>query len=173
MRPDDYGNDSIRDLERSSIRDFIGRAIADGFVRGRVLDFGCGEQPYRSMIEAAGDVEYHGYDPRLVGSDPAVMLAPFDTIVCTQVMQYVDNPEWQLVKFRDWLVFPGGGHLIMTYPTNWDEVEPSDLWRFTKAGMERLLAVLDFDVLKHERRAAVELGGFKFPLGYGVIARAK
>ena len=67
---------------------------------------------------------------------------------------------------------------MLTYPTNWPEVEPEDLQRFTKAGMERLLTEAGFEIVRHERSAEVaplvagHLHRKTFCAGYGVIARA-
>ena len=60
----------------------------------------------------------------------------------------------------------------MTYPVCWDEVETNDYWRFTKWGMERMLRRAEFAIIAHERRAEIDLNGFKFPLGYGAVAFA-
>ena len=81
---------------------------------------------------------------------------------------------------KHWLTGENG-YLVMTYPTNWPEVEPEDLHRFTKAGMERLLTEAGFTIVMHQRRASVFAGEFKnsppfdreeFALGYGVVAKA-
>lgn len=139
------------------------------YLKGRVLDFGAGTpatcrqpQPYRDLVDGE-------YCPVDVGSDWMEPMG-FGSIICTQVMQYIEIPHILLAKF--WGALSKGGHLVMTYPTNWDEVESSDLWRFTRAGMEALLDDAGFTIVTHERRAEIDLGGFKFPFGYGVVARA-
>lgn len=159
-------NDTIRALDRSSIRGFMERQR--GYLRGRVLDFGCGApgtcltpQPYRDLVEG----EYVGWDI----AAPVPISGKFNAVMCNQVLQYVANVTDALNSFREWIV--PGGYLVMTYATNWDEVEVSDLWRFTKSGMSVLLAQACFTVLRHERRAEVDLNGFKFPIGYGVVAQ--
>ena len=64
-----------------------------------------------------------------------------------------------------------GGHLVMTYPTCWDEVQgdDDDFYRFTKKGMEKILG--SFHILHHTLRASISFPGFSFPLGYGVVAQ--
>lgn len=155
-----WNNDSVRQLERSSIREYMERN--QEFLQGRVLDFGAGKQPYRDLVRG----EYTPYEPNDV-----ILRFPFDCIMCNQVFQYIWNPLGQLEQFHRWLRQPGG-YLVMTYPTNWDEVETTDLWRFTKAGMEFLLKRARFRPINHERRAEINLNGFKFPLGYGLVAQA-
>lgn len=160
-----WNHQTIRDLERSSIRDFVKNASANGTLSGRVLDFGAGKQgtcrtpqPYRDLV----DGDYYPYDlgdPRPEGV--------FDAVLCTQVIQYVKDPQEFIFELRNYLC--DGGSLVMSYPTAWDDID-SDLFRFTKGGMEYLLARADLTIQKHVRRADIELGGFRFPLGYGVIA---
>jgi SAM-dependent methyltransferase len=159
---------SIRQIERESIRSFVERYSY--YLCGHVLDFGCGKpgtcrepQPYRSLI--TGD--YYGQD---VGDKPITEVNFFDAIVCTQVIQYIHDPMWLLGQFK--VLLKADGYLVMSYPTNWDEVEDTDYWRFTKAGMNLLLSANGFRTVHHERRAEVELSGFRFPLGYGVVAQA-
>jgi predicted TPR repeat methyltransferase len=162
-----YSNESIRQLERASLRSFLQR-IGQKYLRGRVLDFGAGTaatcqkpQPYKDLVSG----EYLPYD---VGDDE-LPAGPYDAILCTQVLQYLEDPEGVLTSFRMWL--EPKGHLVMTYPTNWPEVEPSDLRRFTKAGVEKMLASIGFEVIAHERRGVISLNGFELALGYGVVAR--
>jgi hypothetical protein len=171
-----WDHSSVRVLEKESIRQFV--AEASPYLTGRVLDYGCGQQPYRDIVEAAG-AEYHPFDradfpANVSGQDHGRGLGAWteaETILCNQVLQYVPQPMPLIQRFHA-LLQPRRGHLVMTYPTNWDEVEPDDLWRFTKAGMTRMLEQTGFTILVHERRAEINLGGFRFPLGYGVIAQA-
>lgn len=175
--------DSLRALEHQSIRDFVQRAANEGFLRGRVLDYGCGLQPYRSIVEDSGG-EYEGYDLQAyggnvsgenIGEDLLWDANAWDAILCTQVVQYV-APGYEIIdmlsEIYDRLV--KDGFLVMTYPTNWPEVESSDLHRFTKAGMERLLNEVGFEIIRHERRAEVPIAvtGDLLALGYAVLARA-
>lgn len=164
------GLDPIRIAELISIRRFL-EARRDLF-RGRVLDFGSGKtgtcrkpEPYRDLM--AADSIYFPHDRGDVLPNP-----PFDVVLCTQVLQYIDDPALCIAQFAEWLR-PVSGVLILTYPTNWAECEHTDLWRFTKAGVDRMLARAGFGVGVHERRAEVRIGAYSFPLGYGVVAVAR
>lgn len=155
-----YGQyDRIRQIERASIRAFLEKHRQ--YLKGRVLDFGAGEQPYRDLVEGE-------YVPFEKGQD--IQAGPFDAVLCTQVVQYLDDVS-TFLRWGARAALKPGGHLVMTYPTNWDEVESGDFWRLTRMGMALLLHDTHFTVEVHERRAEVALGNFKFPLGYGVIAR--
>lgn len=150
--------DPIRQVERASIRAFMEKHR--GYLKGRVLDFGAGKQPYKDLVEG----EYVPYE-----KDGALPGGYFDAVICNQVLQYVMDPLHTL----QWGIRASlrvGGALVLTYPTNWDEVEKTDLWRFTELGMALLLQNLGFKVVAQERRAEVVFGNFKFPLGYGVVA---
>lgn len=154
-----YPRDPIRQIERASIRHWM--EAHRHLLTGSVLDFGCGKSPHRDLCTGT----YVGYDVQTAPAYP-----PFDSIICNQVVQYLSEISISIETMYEWL--EPGGHLLMTYPTNWDEVESDDLWRFTKKGMELLLKKQGFTVIEHEQRAAVRIGSFSFPLGYGVVAVA-
>ena len=164
-------------MERESIRSFVAQAASEGYLSGRVLDYGCGKQPYREIVEAAGGT-YTGYDdPKLPGSVATEYhgdwsVTEIDAILCTQVLQYIPRPGKLLLEFKQML--PPDGFLVMTYPTNWPEVELEDLWRTTKAGMEIMLVETGYRIIQHVRReiVAVTLDGENLYAGYGVVARA-
>jgi SAM-dependent methyltransferase len=135
----------IRETESRSIRQVLEHFQDD--LRGDVLDFGCGTQPYRSLVEGYGGT-YEGYDRHTfpgavegvgdVGDRPfEEMAGRYDTVVCTQVIQYCVQPLVLLMAMA--MTLRPGGVLLMTGPGNWPEVEPSDACRFTRAGIARLL----------------------------------
>lgn len=174
-----YTSASIRELEGASIREFV-ESCSDHFI-GRVLDLGCGRQPYRDVIEQAGG-SYVGFDrvrfpANVSGEDVGAEITladagSFDAVLVNQVIQYVEYPgRWLATEVVSLLA--AGGVLVMTYPLSWTWIETTtDRWRFTPLGMGQLLLEAGFVVERSEERAAVELGGFRFPLGYGVVARA-
>lgn len=166
---------SIRQLEQTSIREFV-ESCADLFT-GIVLDYGAGRMPYASIVEAAGG-EYVAWDREglpgnVSGEDFGPDLPPgnLTAILCTQVIQYVPDPAETFLKMR-YALLDRSGVLVMTGPTCWPEVEREDLHRFTQAGIRWLLMEAGFMVERLEERAGVEVGGFRFPLGWGVVARA-
>lgn len=150
--------DPIRQIERASIRAFMEKHRS--YLKGRVMDFGAGQQPYKDLV----DGEYVPYE-----KDEPLPGGYFDAVMCNQVLQYVVDPLHAL-QWGIRAALRVGGALLLTYPTNWDEVEQTDLWRFTEVGMARMLQNAGFTVVAQERRAEVAIGNFKFPLGYGVVA---
>lgn len=170
--PNEWNNQTVREIERASIRSFV--EACSGYLGISVLDYGCGQQPYRDIAEEDGG-EYTPFDRAHfpgnvsnfdVGSWPHPR--SFDSVLCTQVAQYWLDPQTTIREIFGLLV--RGGHLVMTYPTTWAEVEEADHWRYTKAGMEFLLRFAGFEIVEHDERAVIDLGGFRLPLGYGVVA---
>jgi hypothetical protein len=170
--------DDIRRMERESIREWILHAADEHkvFDGRQVLDYGCGRQPYREIIEEAGGA-YYGFDRTAFGGSTVtedvgnlddVLSTEWGAIVCTQIVQYVAEPR-ELLNFFLELLEPGGT-LTITWPTCWDEIESADLWRFTQQGGLKLLADAGFGAVTSTRRAEVSISGFRFCLGHGAIA---
>ncbi len=139
-----------------------------------MLDYGCGNQPYRNLVQSYGG-EYVPYDRAHfpanqfgdIGVEPWPGTDVFDTILCTQVLQYAPHPEDLIRAFA-----LRGSYLVATYPTNWPEVEETDLHRFTKAGMEHMLTNNGFSVITHWRRELLHSYEYDWALGYGVVAKS-
>ena len=80
--------DELLTLERESLTAFV--QSCSHLMAGRVLDYGCGKQPYRHVVEAAGG-EYVPFDRRdlpggtggNVGPEMADGLS-FDAVLCTR-----------------------------------------------------------------------------------------
>jgi len=117
-----------------------------GTCQGRVIDIGCGLQPYRALL-GPGVTEYVGVDreheltnPTVVGSAEALPFPDesFDVALSTQVLEHVPEPYRALGEAVR--VLKKGGRLILTVPGVWPTHEaPHDFWRFTRHGLMRLL----------------------------------
>jgi SAM-dependent methyltransferase len=141
------------------------RALAS--CRGRVLDIGCGMQPYRALLGPEVS-EYVGLDrlhefskPTVVGSVEALPFADasFDVVLSTQVLEHVPEPDRALAESVR--VLRPGGRIILTVPGVWPTHEaPHDYWRFTRFGLTQLLTQhgIAFDELQ-------KLGGLWATLG--------
>lgn len=173
---------SLRELERASIRKFL-EDHADMFAWKRVLDFGCGAQPYRDMIVEAGAIYEWWDDPSNPGyvalpetekhngwvPEPWTVREGWDVIVCTQVIQFVPDLLVLFETFRSML--SDDGVLMLTGPTNWPVVEAGDLHRFTKNGALRLLEAAGFGSVEIDYRERVKLEGETWELGWWALAR--
>ena len=160
--------DQVRAMQRDHIVAFLLRQDFSG----RVLDYGCGTAPYRGIVES-GRGEWHGYNRGAYPGGSTENIGPdlpltdqWDVILCTQMLQYVPDPRELLGEFR-----LASERLVLTVATNWPEVEPEDLYRFTLGGTLRLLRETGWDPKHHERLGAVPFGDREAcALGYGVCA---
>ena len=118
------------------------RAHTD-FGRYRVLDVGSGIKPYAPFFEPYVDA-YIGVDLEnpaadLEGSAEALPVedGSFDLVVCTQVLEHVDHPG-QAVRELYRVTSPGGRVLASTHGVQVYHPAPTDYWRWTHAGLERM-----------------------------------
>ena len=125
--------------------------------RGRLLDYGCGGQPYRALFEAAVE-SYATADVAAYAGKPVdVLLVPnqkvplgdasFDTILASQTLEHVPDPAFYVGECARLL--RSGGMLILTAPMQWRHHEvPYDYFRFTRYGIELLLKNCGFEVVE-------------------------
>lgn len=132
--------------------------------RGRVLDVGAGEAPWRDLLPAG--IEYVGVDADLSGEfgmrrHPNITYydgkrlpyddGSFDHVLCTEVLEHVADPLAFLVDLKR--VLRQGGTLILTVP--WSarlHHLPYDYSRFTRFGLIALLSAAGFSSVTIEER---------------------
>lgn len=132
--------------------------------RGRVLDVGAGEAPWRELLPAG--VEYVGVDVDMSGNfgmrrQPGIIYydgkklpfddSNFDHVVCTEVLEHVPDPAAFLLDLNR--VLRQEGVLILTVP--WSarlHHLPYDYGRFTRFGLAALLESAGFSGVSIEER---------------------
>lgn len=113
---------------------------------GRVLDYGCADAPYHGWFPP--DVEVVGAD--LPGNPGAALVlddagrvpvadASFDAVLSTQVLEHVDDPAAYLRECER-VLRPGGRLLLSTHGIFYLHPDPVDYWRWTSAGVQRVVA---------------------------------
>jgi len=105
-------------------------------LKGRLLDAGCGQQPYRSMLSCdcyIGRDVADGFDITAMKFE----YSEFDSILCTQVLEHVDDVDG---AFRElYRVLKSDGYLCITVPFIVRlHGAPHDYWRFSEHGIEFL-----------------------------------
>ena len=114
--------------------------------RYRVLDVGCGVKPYEPLFSPYA-ASYVGVDPvaspyaDLQGSVEALPVedGSFDVVLCNQVLEHCDNPM-QAVSELHRVTSPGGRVLASTHGVMAYHPSPTDYWRWTHAGLEKLFS---------------------------------
>jgi SAM-dependent methyltransferase len=128
-----------------------GAALADG----RLLDAGCGTMPYRRLFE--GRVRqyvglewtptsgYRGNRANVCGTltDIPIRTGAMDTVLCTEVLEHVPEPDRVLSELCR--VLRDDGLLILTAPFVYPIHEERDFFRYTARGFEALLERQGFD----------------------------
>lgn len=111
----------------------------------RLLDVGCGQKPYEPIF-APFVSSYVGVDPvenpraELRGSVEALPVpdGSVDVVLCSQVLEHADDPARAVRELHRVLV-PGGRLLLSTHGVQVYHPSPADYWRWTHAGLEKVL----------------------------------
>lgn len=132
-----------------------------GYMRGKLLDFGCGSKPYQPVFNVT---QYIGTDIKVSGHDHAYedidvyydgKTLPFkdesfDSIFSSEVFEHVFNlPQILEELYR---VLKPGGHMLVTVPFVWDEHEiPYDFARYTSFGLKHIFRQKGFDLIANKK----------------------
>lgn len=136
-------------------------SILAPFLKGDVLDVGCGSKPYQKLFVNAKSyvgLEYdtpanrrsknaeYFYD----GARFPFLDSNFDSLVCNQVFEHVFNPnEFMGEIYR---IMKPGGILLLTVPFVWDEHEqPYDFARYSSFGIRSILEKQGFTIIEHRK----------------------
>jgi len=152
----------LADLQLLTIFRFLVLPLSS--CRGRVLDVGAGEAPWRDLMPLG--VEYVGVDADLSGEFGMRRQSnityydgkrlpyddgSFDYVLCTEVLEHVSDPLAFLADLQR--VLRQGGTLILTVP--WSarlHHLPYDYGRFTRFGLAALLKSTGFSGVTIEER---------------------
>lgn len=127
-------------------------------LKGRLLDLGCGEKPYKLIYEETCessigvDVETCKHDQKQVDVFASADNLPFekdsfDTVLCTNVLEHVANMEEAFREIERVII--QGGRLIVAVPFLYPVHEaPYDFYRYTESGLKYQLVKNGFQVEK-------------------------
>lgn len=120
------------------------------FIKGRVVDLGCGFAPYKKdILEVASEycgVDWAGTLHDKTNIDVFADLTrqlplesdSADTVTSFQVMEHLPEPGFFLAECHR--ILKQGGYLFITVPFMWHmHEEPHDYFRYTRYGLEHLL----------------------------------
>lgn len=152
------------DLQLATIFSFLKGPLAAA--RGRLLDVGAGQAPWKGIL--AADVDYVGCDvegadafgmqrvPGIVYYDGAKLPfedKSFDVLLCVEVLEHVPDPTKFLADLHR--VLKPGGQIILTVP--WSarlHHLPHDYSRFTRFGLATRLTSTGFVEIDIQERGS-------------------
>jgi SAM-dependent methyltransferase len=133
------------------------RCLAQKYIRGSLIDIGCGQKPYKNLL--APYVETHiGIDQDGTTHDKANIDrfgtayqlpandSEFDSALCTAVLEHLEEPELALREC--YRVLRPGGVAIYTVPFIWHlHEEPRDFYRYSKYGLKYLFEKVGLEIV--------------------------
>lgn len=146
---------------------FVRRYLRDSIqekasaLNGKLLDFGCGSKPYRSLfnVDEYIGVDYenegHPHDNEQIdvyydGKSLPFTDQYFDSILCSEVFEHVFNLEAILKELNR--VLKSGGNILITCPFVWNEHEvPYDYARYTQHALKAILEKGGFEIVEYSK----------------------
>lgn len=131
-------------------------------LKGKLLDFGCGSKPYRSLFKVD---EYVGLDFEKTGHDHSQEQidvfydgkkipfddAYFESILCSEVAEHLFDLPSVLAEMNR--VLKKGGKLLLTCPFVWGEHEvPYDFARYTQFALKDMVEKCGFRLVEFEKK---------------------
>ncbi len=132
--------------------------VIQKYAKGKLLDIGCGEKPYKKMVEPYVDEQigldhentlHNKSDVDLFGTAYEIPVddEEFNTILCTAVLEHLEEPKKAIAEA--YRVLKKGGCAIYTAPLFWHlHEEPRDFYRFTKYGLKYLFEKNGFEIVE-------------------------
>jgi SAM-dependent methyltransferase len=132
-------------------RQRIDKAIAEAasHAHGILLDIGCGSKPYKKVfapfvtehlgLEYSPESVYRGCEANFFGDAMKLPLADnsIDTILCTEVLEHIPNPEKTIAEFAR--ILRPNGVIITTAPFFFPIHDAWDFFRYTHDGLANLM----------------------------------
>jgi SAM-dependent methyltransferase len=129
---------------------------------GKLLDFGCGEKPYKSLftnvtsyVGVDYDSEGHSHKNEQIeffydGKTLPFANEEFDSLFSSEVFEHIFNLEQILPEINR--VLRTNGKMLITCPFSWEEHEiPVDYARYTQFALKDLLEKNGFRIITFEK----------------------
>lgn len=141
---------------------YLGISKYSGFLKGSILDFGCGRKPYTSLFSNCNS--YTGLDIKLNEDSEKNVFADiyydgitfpipsssFDNVFSSDTFELISNPDVILGEIHR--VLKDDGYFLLTVPFVWEEHWlPFDYSRYSSSGIKTLLEKNNFSVLSVDK----------------------
>jgi SAM-dependent methyltransferase len=149
---------SIKNFLIYRIHDRALQRFASSYLKGKLIDIGCGSKPYSHLVSAYIS-EHIGVDHQntihdqsnidLLGTAYQIPCTKesFDSAICTAVLEHLEEPELALREC--YRVLKPEGIAIYSVPFIWHlHEEPRDFYRFSKYGLKYLFEKVGFEILE-------------------------
>ena len=119
-----------------------------------IVDFGCGNMPYRSLFQdkfgeyLGADLQGNAQADLIIDADGRISVEneSVDCVLSTQVLEHAEDPASYLNEAARVLV-PDGSLILSTHGIWKYHPAPSDYWRWTKDGLVMQIERAGFQVL--------------------------
>lgn len=134
------------------------KKVASKYFKGVLIDIGCGEKPYSNIVKPYiskhigldyVDTLHNKSNIDVFGTayDIPIENEYFDTIMCTAVLEHLEEPNKAIQEANR--VLKKSGYAIYTVPLFWHlHEEPRDFYRYTKYGLEYLFRKNGFEIIE-------------------------
>lgn len=134
--------------------------VVANYIKGRsgdLIDYGCGNMPYRPLLEPHVE-NYLGFD--LPGNEMASGLideygrtqredASAGMVLSSQVLEHVTDPVAYLQEAHR-VLMPGGVLILSTHGVWKYHPDPTDFWRWTCDGLKKVITENGFEIVSFE-----------------------
>lgn len=146
------------------------------YVTGRVLDAGCGSKPYKEIFKSIHSYTGMEFDsPKARKKSKADVFydglhfpfpnTSFDTVIATEVLEHIFNPNDFLTEINRILV--PNGTLLITCPFAWAEHEqPHDYARYSSFGLRHIVEKNGFKIITERKNGDAILTIFQLMASY-------
>jgi SAM-dependent methyltransferase len=132
--------------------------LSSKYIKGRLIDIGCGEKPYKDMLahhvdEHVGvdhfDTSHNKSNIDFFGTAYSIPVEDesFDSAICTAVLEHLEEPGMAIKEC--YRVLKPGGVAVYSMPFIWHlHEEPRDFFRYSRYGLQHLFEKNGFKILE-------------------------
>ena len=119
-----------------------------------LIDFGCGNEPYRSLFSPfvknylGADISLNDKSELNIRDDGTITVNDntADIVLSTQVLEHVEDPVKYITEVKR--ILKNNGFFILTTHGYWIyHPDPADYWRWTSAGLQKIVSDAGMEIV--------------------------